>query len=95
MRKPVSTVLMSDGDYMIVTCDDGSVWVETGNPQEPWREQPPIPGTLRDREKRYDRELEESFQEGFAEGVASERIGQAVRQTNKVRDVRDERFFEE
>ena len=52
-RKPVSAVMA--GEYLVVVCDDGSVWRRRPNLNErgsyPWDERMPIPGTQRASEK--------------------------------------------
>ena len=53
-RKPVAAAMVETGtgSYLMVVCDDGSVWRNAGTgPKTNWREMvPPVPGTARARE---------------------------------------------
>lgn len=45
-RKPISAVMTEYG-WLLVTCDDGSLWYRMSlRPDDPWeRFNPPVPGT--------------------------------------------------
>ena len=54
-RKPVAAAMMQES-YLVVVCDDGSVWRRNPNWDDrgegyQWEERLPIPGTRRARER--------------------------------------------
>jgi hypothetical protein len=52
-RRPIAAVNSGEG-WLVAICDDGSLWLRLPHSvEEPWRRlEPPIPGTVADRERR-------------------------------------------